>query len=485
MTWAIPQCVFAYDFSAVAPSGQTLFYNIIDGGVKVVYPGSSIWSAWSGHILTGDLIIPATVTYEGVSYNVTSIGANAFRTCTSLHSVSISNGVTTIEGAAFYNCTALTSISIPSSVTYISGNPVSSCTSLTTINVDNGNMVYDSRNNCNAVIKTATNTLIAGCKNTVIPGSVISIGESAFSGCTGLTSVNIPSGVTNIGILAFSSCTGLISVDIPNTVTDIYQQAFQGCTSLTSISIPNSVTMIGVSAFASCSELTSISVQSGNAVYDSRDNCNAIIESSSNTLTQGCKNTIIPNSIIAIGDCAFLGHTAIASINIPNSVTAIYSNAFRWCTGLTTVTLPNSLTSIGSWAFESCSNLTSVTSLAIVPPTLGTDAFSSIPSDVPLYVSCDAEEAYEASSWHDYFNNITCHEGIGDVDGINAKVFASEGRIVVADFDGNTVTLYDAAGRILAIKQSSTQTVTFDIPTSGTYLVKIGNHPARRMVVIK
>lgn len=509
MAMALPQSVRAYDFSAVAPSGQTLFYNIIDGGVKVVYPGSSIWSAWSGHNLTGDLIIPATVTNEGVNYNVTSIDVNAFRNCTGLHSVSISNGITTIEGAAFYHCTgltsvtisdgvtsigsrafsectALTSISIPSSVISIVGNPFESCTSLATINVNNGNMNFDSRNNCNAIIKTATNTLIAGCKNTVIPDNVSSIGYGAFSGCAGLTSVNIPSGVTSIGGCAFRSCTGLTSVNIPNTVTEIYQEAFEGCTSLASITIPNSVIMISGGAFSSCPELASISVQLGNAVYDSRDNCNAIVESSSNILLHGCKNTIIPNSIIAIGDWAFCGHTGLTSINIPNSVTTLYSSAFRYCTGLTTITLPSSLTSIQSCAFGGCSSLTAVTSLAIVPPILGTEAFSGVSHDIPLYVPCDVVETYEASSWHEYFNNITCHTAsVDDVDVINAKVYSRSGRLVVEGADGLTATLYDTAGRILAIKQSSNQTITFEVPTAGTYLVKVGDAPARRIVVVK
>ena len=129
---------------------------------------------------------------------------------------------------------------------------------MTSISVDSDNSVYDSRNNCNAIIETATNTLIYGCKSTVIPDSVTRIGRFAFSDCTGLTSITIPDSVTSIGYGAFEDCTGLTSVTIGNSVTSIDNSAFYGCTGLTSVTIGNSVTSIGNEAFHGCTGLTSV-----------------------------------------------------------------------------------------------------------------------------------------------------------------------------------------------------------------------------------
>ena len=409
--------------------------------------------------LQGSITIPSTFTYNGTTYNVTSI-----------------------ESESFHNYRGLTSITIPNSVTSIGYSAFSDCSSLESIVVASDNKVYDSRNNCNAIIETASNALIAGCKNTIIPNSVTSIGGGAFQGCSGLTSIQIPSGVTSIGAWAFADCSGLtsitipnkvtsigsyafygcsglISIDIPNSVTNISSDAFRGCSGLTSVSIPNSVTKIVVSMFYGCTSLTSITipnsvteieswafknctgltsitipssvtsigegafggckgltsitipntvtsigssafrdcsgltsitipnsvtsirntsfrgccslesivVASGNPVYDSRNNCNAIIETSTNTLITGCKKTVIPNTVTCIGDDSFAGSENAPSdygdsfsITIPNSVTSIGFAAFMNCGGLSSISIPNSVTSIGNYAFAGCTGLTSL-----------------------------------------------------------------------------------------------------------------------------
>ena len=267
--------------------------------------------------------------------SVTSIGNYAFDGCSGLTTLTIPNSVTSIGSAAFRGCSSLTSIIIPKSVTSISGYTFSGCSGLTSIIVKEGNTVYDSRDNCNAIIETASNTLITGCQNTAIPASVTLIGESAFSGCSGLTSITIPNSVTSIGNYSFSSCSGLTSVTIPNSVTSIETTAFKGC-----------------------SGLTSIIVEEGNTAYDSRDNCNAIIKTKTNSLILGCKNTIIPNSVTSIGNGAFYKCSSLTSITIPNSVTSIGWNSFEG-SGLTSITIPPSVTDIGVWAFHGCSSLIS------------------------------------------------------------------------------------------------------------------------------
>ena len=282
---------------------------------------------------------------------MTSIGESAFRNCSSLTSVTIGNSVTSIGGYAFEGCSDLTYVTIGNSVTSIGSSAFEDCSGLSSITVAQGNTKYDSRDNCNAIIESASNKLIAGCKNTVVPNSVTSIGSYAFRGCSGLTAITIPNSVTSIGWGAFYNCSGL-----------------------TSVTIGNSVTSIGRSAFYGCSSLTSITMAQGNAKYDSRENSNAIIETESNTMIAGCKTTIIPNTVTSIGDYAFSGCSGLTSITMPNSVTSIGSDAFFGCTGLTSITIPNSVTSIGNYAFARCSGLTSVTIPNSVT-SIGSDAF--------------------------------------------------------------------------------------------------------------
>ena len=161
---------------------------------------------------SGNIIIPEAVDYNGKTYSVTSIGNNAFFNCTGLTSVTIPNSVIIIRNNAFSGCSALTSITIPNSIEYIGESAFAGCSALTSITVEKGNLAYNSRENCNAVIDSETNELILGCKNTVIPNSVTSIGNYAFYGCYGLTSVTIPNSVKKIDYHAFHDCKSLTSV---------------------------------------------------------------------------------------------------------------------------------------------------------------------------------------------------------------------------------------------------------------------------------
>ena len=245
--------------------------------------------------------------------------------------------------------------------------------------------------------------------------------------------------VTSIGDNAFWGCSGFTSVTIPNSVSYIGKYAFASCSGLTSVTIPNSVSYIGEAAFGGCSGLTSVTVDKNNGTYDSRDNCNAIIETSTNKLIVGCKNTTIPNSVTSIGDRAFEGCSGLTSVTIGNSVISIGKYAFTDCSGLTSVTIGNSVTSIGDYAFTDCSGLTSVTignsvtsigydafrgcsgltklvSLAVEPPICGKGAFEKVDKTAcQLFVPEGSINKYKAADQWKEFLNILGYDGVDDV----------------------------------------------------------------------
>jgi serine/threonine protein kinase len=315
--------------------------------------------------------------------SVTSIGDWAFFGCVGLTSITLPNCATNIGNRTFEGCRSLTKIIIPNSVTSIGSCVFADCNDLSSIIVGNDNVTFDSRNNCNAIIDTLSNTLVIGCKRTVIPNNVTSIGYGAFCGCNGLTNITIPNSVTSIECAAFSGCSGLTNITIPNSVTKVGIDAFRDCSGLTNIIIPDSVSKIGPDAFKGCSGLNSIFIPKSvtnidylglsscanlrtivvdikNAIYDSRNNCNAIIDTCSNSLVSGCAKTVIPNTVTKIGKHAFADCNGLTSITIPESVIIIEYGAFYGCSSLTSVTIPNSVTRIGASAFRDCSSLTNI-----------------------------------------------------------------------------------------------------------------------------
>lgn len=361
--------------------------------------------------------------------------------------------VTAIATNAFSYCTELTSVSIPQTVTSIGEYAFSGMTGLTSIRVDRGNVVYSSPNDCNALVETATGTLIAACVNTTIPSVVKVIGTYAFQNCP-LKSIDIPASVTSIGSRAFSGCELLEKVNFAagSNLQSIESNAFEGCQNLTAFIIPDKVESIGVQAFASsglksitipasvtriemgdsyyfktfysCADLERIVVEAGNTVYDSRDNCNAIIETATNTLLVGCKGTYIPRSITTIGDLAMCGVSLAEGFTIPEGVTEIRSSAFyevtnlkdlvlpeglltlgKWafgfCRELETVTLPSTLTTIGDYAFNGCYDLKKVISNITAPTAIGEYCFSNY--DAELYVPKGLKEKYkETAGWNKF-----------------------------------------------------------------------------------
>ncbi len=464
----------AFAFGATMLNAQDFTYGDLEYSINYDDVTVTVTGHVDGYDATGTLNIPTVAYYNGNPYTVTIIDSYAFAYCTGLTgALVLPNTIKEIGDDAFDKCGFTGVITIPASVEDIGYTPFYGCDGIDGFVVDPANEDYDSRDNCNAVIRTYTNELKFGCKNSTIPNTVTSIAEDAFNRCTGLTSITIPSAVTFIGGYAF------------------------WFTGLTSITIPSSVGLIGVNPFGGCAALTEIVVESGNLVYDSRNGCNAIIKTERNEIITGCQNTVIPNDVTRIGDDAFyfcstlsgelvipeqitsigeyafegctgltgslvipntvnqLGESAFAnctgfdgtltlserlpniqnwtfegcrgftgSLVIPSSVRTIGTSAFEDCRGFNdSLTLPEKLASIGSFAFASCESFENVIILATDPPALESYPFGGFGSTT-LMVPCGCVSVYENSAWHEQFTNIIedC-TAVAELESQSAKVY--------------------------------------------------------------
>ena len=369
--FALPQDHDNYEFIV-----DGIYYKLANDTAVVTYKGYYNSSYWGGY--SGDVIIPATVNYEGTTYPVTIIDHDAFTHCQGLTSITIPESIIRIGSSAFYNCGGLTRVNITDidawcKIDFLGPNP----------------LVY------------ANHLYLNGTEVTdlVIPESITSIGNYAFEGCSGLTNVTIPNTVTSIGDNAFEDCSGLTSIIIPNSVTEIGKVAFEGCTGLTNVTLGNSVTIINAYAFSDCSGITSIE---------------------------------IPKSVTTIGAKAFSGCSRLTSIDIPNLVTEISGMSFYNCSGLTSVSIGKSVTSIGKDAFKNTPLIETVTCKATTPPSLyNSDMFSTnVYNHAPLHVPVGCERTYMADpSWGQFMTIIgdvnTSDDVPGDVNG--------DGEVTVAD----------------------------------------------------
>lgn len=378
-----------------------------------------------GQQATGTITIPSSITYEGTTYPVTAIDAYAFMYCRQLTGpLVIPNSVTTIMGSAFLDCSGFTSLTLGNSVNEIS--------------------------------------------------------PAAFSRCKGLSGpLTIPASVTYIGSGAFNECEHLTG-----TVT-----------------IPRSVNTIGEGAFAGCSDLDGFIVERGNINYDSREYCNAIINSQTNVLVQGAKNTVIPSSVTSIGyqafyytgfggdltlpsgittieDYAFSGCGITGNLVIPDLVTSIGSMAFYGCENLSgTLTIGRSVESIADRAFRNCEGITKIISLAETPPQISYNMFSVY---VPLIVPCESLEAYQNSSWST--NNVVSEiirdcESVGEFDENMASVYPNptNGIVSIKAKGIQSICIYNLVGAKLFESPINGDSFEYDFGKheAGVYFIRI------------
>lgn len=366
----------------------------------------------------------------------------------------------------------------------------------------------------------------AAVKSVTIPASITQIPNDAFRNCTGLTSVTMPATVTSIGAYAFRGCEGLETVTIGESVASIGPSAFSGCRGLLSVTIPSAVKVIEAKAFFNCGKLTSFSVDKENKVYDSRGNCNAIIETATNTLIYGCKNTVIPNTVTKIGEDAFAYCVALTSIEIPNSVTDIKSGAFSGCSGLTGVVIPSSVinleghvfygcesltsmvipnsvksigaytlygcrglksvvvgesvASVGNAAFKECTGLTRLEMLTKVPPKCGKDVFVGMDKTAcELVVPAGCVDAYKAAAeWGDFSKITPGESSVGEVGTPGVTVTAAGGEIVVEGVADAVVEVYGIGGSLLYSGKSH----RVSVPVDGIYVVRVNGKPHKMVV---
>ena len=359
--------LWAYDFQ----SGD-LYYNITSSSEP--YTVEVTRQVHSSFNYTGlsTATIPETVTYNGTTYSVTSIGESAFSHCSSLTSITIPNSVTSIGSDAFYACSSLTSV-ILNSNDIVSKEYTASMSKMRSIF---GSQVeeYVIGNSVTSIGSCAFEDC-SSLTSVTIGNSVTSIGNKAFSGCSSLIYVTIGSSVTSIGDRAFDHCSSVTAITIPNSVTTIGEYAFYYCSSLTDITIPNSVTNIGYNAFSGtpwCNNQPDGVIYVGKVLYRYNGtmpaNTSIAVEEGIVSIApyafDGCSgltSLTIPNSVTSIGAGAFSYCSSLTSINIPEGVTNIEANTFLNCSSLTSITIPNNVKSVEHSAFSGCSSLASIT----------------------------------------------------------------------------------------------------------------------------
>ena len=476
----------AYDGSVVAPSGQTIYYNFDNttSTITITVPGyTHYWEEYPQP--TGPLVIPDSITHNGINYPVTSIGHSAFLGSIDLTSVTISNNVTSIGDRAFWNCHGMTSVSIGSGVTTIGFEAFHLCSGLTSVD---------------------------------IPDAVTSMGTYAFSDCYGLTSIHFGSGLTSLPSYAFWECLSLPFVYIPDVITTVGSYAFYGCSSMASVEIGSGVTYIGEGAL--CCGMQEVRIHTPippslgyPAFVIPTGGANLYVPCGADSAYQSAAQwnrfnifEAFPYSLSSISGDTLLGIVEVIQVptcSNPQAVLLATANEgyhfTHWSNGSTdnplTITLNSDTAITAFFAIDSLSVTVSINDesmggvigggtyaygdTATLTATANegyhfegwsiTPGYQNIVTDNPLTINVTEDMAVVA-----YFAADNS-EGIDDIATDNIKVYTLEGSIVVEGADGEMVQIFDMMGR----------TIRNEALPTGIYLVKVGDHPARKVAVIR
>lgn len=328
-----------------------IYYNLIPKAKKAeVTKGDVRYS--------GVIKIPESIEVDGVIYAVAIIGEDAFSYNSSIRDIWIPKTITTIYSGAFMRAENIKNVYISDLEAWCNISFGSSPLWYAHHLFLNGEEVV------NVTIPTSVTTIknstfqgLVNLQSVTFHEKIEIIGSQAFYGCTGLVSINLPSSLSVIGESAFYGCDKISTLDLPSNLETIGNHAFRKCIGLSEIVIPKNVTSLSNLSFCDCSNLSTIVVDRDNPVYDSRNDCNAIIETETNTLLTGCRSTIIPNDIDIIGNNAFSNCMGLINVDIPNNVKTIGGNSFDGCEDLQTISLGKGVSIIGAGAFSNCKNI--------------------------------------------------------------------------------------------------------------------------------
>jgi len=467
----------SYDFQAVTPQGDTLLYTIVDSAAHHVSVRGDAWSYNTHYIhYNADLVLPDSVEHEGVRYAVTEVAEEAFQSHLEIETITVPDGVAVIGNKAF---------SLVPNVIY-HGTANGSHWGANTVNgYEEDNLFY--LDNSKTHLTASRNITSA-----VVPATVRVIGTRAFYYRSSLASVTLPEGLDTIGNQSFGVCDGLEGITIPSTVKHIGKSAFYSAFRPTAtVTIDDAAATIGNGAFYYSNmkkiELGSRVTRIENGAFCTCDNLDSIIVPNSvqyigrmafcYNYSGSIKKIRLPEGIDTIRYQTFFGCTGLEEVNIPSSVVYIDTAAFHECWELTKLTLPAGLTHIGEAAFFQCRNIDTLVSLAPEPPVAFANTFTQMNSNLTLIVPCHSDSLYAAAPYWSQFHNIQADCGAG-IDGIEEdaiNIYTLGGRIVVEGAEGESVRIYDITGR--SVRNEALHT--------GVYIVKVGDRPARKVVVMK